>query len=159
MDKKKLIEALVNRLQKDLEILNQAAVATYQGAIHAESKSEDPHDTRGLEASYLAGAQAKRVSELEEMIKTFLYIDVKVFGSQDKISATALVGLQTENKVSYYLLMPKGGGLQILHDGMTVQVLTPQSPIGEALLGKKLYDEFEVLIQGKFRDYEVVSVD
>ena len=65
VDKGKLVEALVAQLQKDLEVLNQAAVATYQGAIHADSRAEDQYDTRGLEASYLAGAQAKRVAELE----------------------------------------------------------------------------------------------
>ena len=159
VDKRKLVEALLAQLQKDLEVLNQAAVATYQGAIHADSKAEDQYDTRGLEASYLAGAQAKRVAELEETIKTYQFIDLRVFGSQDKIAATALVGLQYEDKLSHFLLMPKGGGIQIQFEGKTIQVITPQSPIGEVLLGKRLHDEFEVLIQRRFRDYEVVSVE
>jgi transcription elongation GreA/GreB family factor len=55
--------------------------------------------------------------------------------------------------------MPKGGGLHLQFEEKNIQVLTPQSPIGEMLLGKKLHDEFEVLIQRKFRDYEVVSVE
>ena len=159
MNKTNLVEALIVKLKGDLAILNQAATATYQGAIHQESKSEDPHDTRGLEASYLAGAQAKRVAELQDIIKTYQYIDLKFLGPKDKIVATALVGVQANEKKSYYLLMPVGGGLQIQHEGMLIQVLTPQSPLGEALLGKKLNDEFEVLIQGKFRDFEITSVE
>jgi transcription elongation GreA/GreB family factor len=159
MDKRKLLDAFIAQLKNDLDILNQAAVSTYQGAIHSDSKAEDQYDTRGLEASYLAGAQAKRVSELEEIIKTYQYIDIKDFRPQDKISATALVGLQSDDKLSYFLLMPKGGGLHLQFEEKNIQVLTPQSPIGEMLLGKKLHDEFEVLIQRKFRDYEVVSVE
>jgi len=159
MDKRKLLDALVAQIKCDLDVLNQAAYATYQGAIHSDSKAEDQYDTRGLEASYLAGAQAKRVTELEEIIKMYQYMDVKTFGPQDKIAATALVGLQSEDKFYYFLLMPKGGGLQIHFEGKHVQVLTPQSPIGEMLLGKKLHDEFEVLIQNRFRDYEVFSVE
>jgi transcription elongation GreA/GreB family factor len=159
LDKSKLIDAIVTQLKKDLEVLNQAAMATYQGAIHSDSRAEDQYDTRGLEASYLAGAQAKRVAELEDLIKTFQYIDIKQFGPQDKIAATALVGVQSEDKFSLFFLMPKGGGLSIGFEGKHIQILTPQSPIGEVLLGKKLHDEFEVLIQKKFRDYEVISVE
>jgi len=159
MDKRKLVDAFVVQLKNDLNILNQAAVSTYQGAIHSDSKAEDQYDTRGLEASYLAGAQAKRVIELEEIIKTYQYIDIRDFGPEDKISATALVGLQSDNKVSYFLLMPKGGGLYLHYEEKNIQILTPQSPIGEMLLGKKLHEEFEVLIQSKVRDYEVVSVE
>ena len=159
MDKRKLLDALVAQLKNDLDVLNQAALSTYQGAIHSDSKAEDQYDTRGLEASYLAGAQAKRVAELEELIKTYQYIDIKTFGPQDRIAATALVGLKSEDKLYYFLLMPKGGGLQLRFEGKLVQVLSPQSPIGEVLLGKKLHDEFDVLIQNHFRDYEVISVE
>jgi transcription elongation GreA/GreB family factor len=159
LDKRKLLDALVAQLKNDLDVLNQAALSTYQGAIHSDSKAEDQYDTRGLEASYLAGAQAKRVAELEELIKTYQYIDIKTFGPQDRIAATALVGLKSEDKLYYFLLMPKGGGLQLRFEGKLVQVLSPQSPIGEVLLGKKLHDEFDVLIQNHFRDYEVISVE
>lgn len=159
MDKRKLLDQFIVLMKKDLETLNLAAVATYQGAIHADSKAEDQYDTRGLEASYLAGAQAKRVSELEEMIKLYQFVDIKKFGPQDKIAATAVVGTRTENKEFYFLLMPKGGGLQIQWEDKSIHVLTPQSPIGEMLLGKKLNDEFEVLINRQFRDYEIFSVE
>jgi transcription elongation GreA/GreB family factor len=159
MDKRKLLDQFIALMKKDLETLNQAAVATYQGAIHADSKAEDQYDTRGLEASYLAGAQAKRVSELEEMIKLYQFIDIKKFGPQDKIAATAVVGARTDNKESFFLLMPKGGGLQANWEDKAIHVLTPQSPIGEMLLGKKLNDEFEVLIGRQFRDYEIFSVE
>jgi len=159
MNKRALLDAFIAKLISDLDVLNQAAVSTYQGAIHADSKAEDQYDTRGLEASYLAGAQAKRVTELEELIKTYKYIDVKDFGPEDKISATALVGIRSNDKLYYFLLMPKGGGLHLQFEGKNIQILTPQSPIGEILLGKKLHDEFEVLVQRKLRDYEVVSVE
>ncbi len=159
MDKRKVIDLIVDKLKKDLECLNQATQATYQGAIHSDSKAEDQYDTRGLEASYLAGAQSKRVAELEETIKLYQFIDLKKFGVEDKISATALVGLRSEDKLSYFLLMPKGGGLQIQAAERIIHVLTPQSPIGEMILGKKLNDEFEVQIQRKIKDYEIVSVE
>jgi transcription elongation GreA/GreB family factor len=55
--------------------------------------------------------------------------------------------------------MPKGGGLQVQWEDKNIHVLTPQSPIGEMLLGKKLNDEFEVLVGRQFRDYEIISVE
>ena len=158
MNKIKLVESIILKLKLDWELLSQAALATYQGAIHADSRAEDKYDTRGLEASYLAGAQSKRLAELEDLIRVFQFTDLKVFSPGERISSTALVELQTEGKVQTFFLMPKGGGLQVMFENKMVQVLTPQSPLGESMLGKKVGDEFEVRIQGKFRDYVIQNI-
>lgn len=68
MLKKKLIELICAQLEKDLQTAIAAAVATYEAATHEESKPENEYDTRGLEASYLAGAQSKRAGEIEELL-------------------------------------------------------------------------------------------
>ena len=56
--KQKLIEAILLELESELSVLADAAKAAHLAATHEESVAEDPHDTRGVEASYLAGAQA-----------------------------------------------------------------------------------------------------
>ena len=66
MDKRKIIEAIRRQLEKDLNVLKEAALIAYEAATNEESKPENEYDTRALEASYIAGAQAKRAGELEE---------------------------------------------------------------------------------------------
>jgi transcription elongation GreA/GreB family factor len=43
-------------------------------------------------------------------------------------------------------------------DGRPVQVITPSSPLGEALLGKKAGEIFRVELRGGAREYQVISI-
>ena len=158
MDKQKLINALIEQLEKDLVALKEAARATYEAATHEESKPENEYDTRGLEASYLAGAQAKRAGEIDEVLSQFKHLELKPFAPTDPVSATALVELASNGKRSLVLLMPKGGGVTLTFEGQSVQVITPHSVLGEAMLGLKRGDFAEVEVGDNVREYEILSV-
>lgn len=158
MNKRALISRLLEVLSADLATLTQAALSAHEAATHAESKAEDQYDTRGLEASYLAGAQSRRAMEIQSVIDLYRHIDVIDFTSETPISATALVELTSEGKSSRYLLMPKGGGLSTEFEGHSIQVVTPQAPMGSALLGRRAGDEIELEIQRKKRDFEITQV-
>ena len=69
MNKKALIELVLIELKRQHQTLFNSALEAKSAATDEESKAENKYDTRGLEASYLAGAQAKRTTELEETIK------------------------------------------------------------------------------------------
>ncbi|WP_295902300.1 hypothetical protein [uncultured Bdellovibrio sp.] len=158
MNKKKLIENIRTQLIHDLDVLKQAAKATYEAATHEESKPENEYDTRGLEASYLAGAQAKRIAEIEELLVIFKHVDIKDFGPNDKINSTALVEVESNGKHSFFFIMAKGGGLSISYEGRTIQVITPSSPLGEALQDLKVGGIAVVENGDQFREYEVINI-
>ncbi|MBV2167806.1 MAG: GreA/GreB family elongation factor [Bdellovibrio sp.] len=158
MDKTKLIETIRTQLEKDMAVLKEAALATYEAATHEESKPENEYDTRGLEASYLAGAQAKRIAEIEELLVIYKHLDVKNFGPNDKINSTALVEVEHNGKHSFFFIMAKGGGLSVLLEGRSVQVITPNSPLGEALQDLRQGDIAVVETGEQVREYEVIHV-
>lgn len=158
MDKRGLIEKLIGKLEEERKNLAEAALHTYEAATHEESEAEDQYDTRGLEASYLAGAQAKRVADVEQILHTVRSIGVRDFGDEDPISATALVELDHEGKISYCLLLPQGGGIAVDHEDHHIQVITPQSPLGEALIGRTAGDVAVIDVGNQTKEYEIVSV-
>lgn len=158
MDKKKLIETIRAQLLKDLSVLKEAALATYEAATHEESKPENEYDTRGLEASYLAGAQAKRISEIEELLVIYKHLDLKDFGPNDKINATALVEVEFNGKHSFFFIMAKGGGLSVPFEGKTIQVITPNSPLGEAMQDLLKGGIAVVETGDQVREYEIINV-
>ncbi|MBY0370087.1 GreA/GreB family elongation factor [bacterium] len=157
MDKEAIRSLFLQQIEADLALLTQSANAAREAAIHTESKAEDQYDTRGLEASYLAGAQSVRASETHALIAQYRHLDFKAFGPETPISATALIELQGDGKTLYCLLMPKGGGRSVSYEGKTIQVTTPQSPLGEVLMGRKVGDEIEVRTQ-TVKDYEITAV-
>jgi hypothetical protein len=59
-----MMEALREKVRQELQAVEEAALASHHAATHEESRSEDKHDTRSIEAGYLAGAQAQRVALL-----------------------------------------------------------------------------------------------
>jgi transcription elongation GreA/GreB family factor len=158
VNKQHLIEKIVAHLEKELLALKEAAIATYEAATNEESKPENEYDTRGLEASYLAGAQAKRVADIEELIYIYKDLEVRQFQSTDAISSTALVEVSLNDRKSLVFIMSKGGGTMLTVDGMAVQIVTPSSPLGEALLSLKVGDTAIVEAGDKVREYEILSI-
>lgn len=158
MDKAKLIDIIRTQLENDVLVLKQAALATYEAATHEESKPENEYDTRGLEASYLAGAQAKRIREIEEILVILKHLNVKDFGPNDKINSTALVEVEHNGKHTYFFILLKGGGISVKLDGRTIQVITPSSPLGEALLDQKKGGVAVVESGDQVREYDILNV-
>ena len=158
IDKTQLIEMLTAQAEKELTIARDSAKETYDAVTNEESKPENEYDTRAIEASYLAMAQSKRISELEELLTSYKFVQLKNFTDEDPIGPTALVEVSLNNKISFVFLMPKGGGHIVNFQGHPVQIITPISPLGEALLGLKTGDGAVVETNSQTREYEILSV-
>jgi transcription elongation GreA/GreB family factor len=158
VDKATLVKQIVAQLEKDLALAIEAAVATYEAATHEESKPENEYDTRGLEASYLAGAQSKRAGEIEELLAICKQINARPFGPDDRIQTTALVEVELNGQDKLLFVLPKGGGMTLSVSGRNVQVITPLSPIGNAIMGLSEGDVAQVEVAGQLRDCEILSV-
>lgn len=158
IDKKALIAQIIEELNERLNALCQSARAAYDGATNEESKAEDKYDTRGLEASYLAGAQAKRTKELEDAIGRYTALRPRPFGDEDPIALSAIVTVDTGEKESIYFIGPEAGGMQCSRDDIALTVITPKSPLGKELVGRHLDDEFDLATAGVTRSYQIVSL-
>ncbi len=158
IDKAALIALILEELNERLDALYQSARAAYEGATHEESKAEDKYDTRGLEASYLAGAQAKRTKEIEDAISRYSALKPRTFAEEDPIALSALVTVNTGEKEAIYFIGPEAGGIQFTLDGTVITVITPKSPLGKELVGRYLDDEFEFTTGGSTRSYEIVEL-
>lgn len=158
LDKAALVAAAIDRLRRDAEVLRDSARATREGAIHEESRPENDKDTRGLEASYLARGQAARVEELEEAMARLRFLELKRFDAETPIDLSALVTVAVDGDEQMYFFAPVAGGLRVEVDGRSVQLLTPASPLGRALVEKCQGDDFELRLGGRVRGYEIVEV-
>src|SRR3954469_25249710 len=96
-----------------MELYYKAAKASHEEATHEQNKAENKYDTRGLEAAYLAGGQAKQAAETELTIKEFRKLVVKKFGTTDRIDLSALVELQSATETNHYFIAPRGGGVEV----------------------------------------------
>src|SRR5687768_12776971 len=135
--KKKLIQAVVEQLRADLALYHRAALAARAEATHEQSKAENKYDTRGLEASYLARGQSRQVVEIETAIEKFQKMEARDFGTGDPIDTGAVVELSSGREKNVYFIGPRAGGTEVEFEKRELLVITPESPLGAQLIGKK----------------------
>ena len=159
MNKRALSQKIVARLTEELQVYFRAAQFSRAEATHESSKAESKYDTRGLEASYLARGQSKQAAELEAAIAEFEKLPAKKFGPDEPVGLGALVELETGGEKLFYFLGPRAGGTEILHDQKEILVITPQSPLGEQLMGKKTGDQLPLTFGGAKQSAKILRVE
>jgi transcription elongation GreA/GreB family factor len=156
--KESLLKEIVRSLAESVEALGKAARASHAEATHESSKAENKYDTRGLEAAYLAGGQARQVKEILEAIAIYQGLKLRNFELTDPAELTALVELKADKTRSLYFLGPKSGGLEVVLGGHEIMVITPHSPLGQQIMGKRAGDRWTAKLGGTLCKYEVTSV-
>ena len=154
-----LLKELISRASVELEKLEEAAKSNRDFATDQEFKAESKYDTRALEASYLASAEAKRVEELKLEIQILQEVDLNASKKLQEVSIGALVELAYNKQNRKYFLIPTAGGTILNVNGEAVVVVSVFSPIGDALMGLKKGDHFEVETPKENREYEVLSFE
>lgn len=144
MNKTELLRKLTALLRGVLDDNTRAAKASGEAATDPGSKAENKYDTRNLEASYLARGQAFRVADAAEALAELETLSDRPFAPGQPISTGALVTLRGAGETLYYLFSPAAGGTEVELDGHEVILITPSSPLGTKLKGRRAGDTFEM---------------
>ena len=158
MNRHDVIKAIISSLEENLLNMKSAAEAAKSAATHTESKAESKWDTFGLEASYLAGAQASRANEITEAIAYYQSLVNKEPEQREKIFVEAIIKLVDEETSRWYFLGMKGAGVTAFVSGVSIFVVSPNSPLGSQLLGKEEGDEVQVKTEKRDTTYEVDTI-
>jgi transcription elongation GreA/GreB family factor len=153
-----LVRKIIDQLAAELEAYTQSARSAHAEATDEQSKAEDKYDTRGLEASYLARGQSRQAAETAEAMAQFAALPLRDFGPADPIDLGALVELETNAGRALYFLGPRAGGREIALGRREVLVITPQSPLGQQLVGRRLDERWDMQLAGGRNVCRVVSV-
>ena len=159
MDKEDLLRGIVAALAADLATLTAAAKGAHAAATHEECAPDNKYDTTALEASYVAQGQANRAAEIRRALERYRALTLRSFGEETPIRLTALVTLESDDgRCRQVLVGPDAGGLKVGDGETECIVITPESPLGRALLGKVCDDEIHTG-QGEARKtYTIVAV-
>jgi len=163
MNKQILLDRILITLESVRKQAISAAMEAYKTATADENVAENKYDTLGLEASYLAQGQAQRVAECEEDIAAYKLLVKGDISDIISISLGALIHIINEQGVEQKLFLgPKAGGVTVSYHEkgvkQEIQIITPSSPIGSALLRREEGDEFELVIGNNKHSYEIISV-
>ncbi|MBV7573813.1 GreA/GreB family elongation factor [Pseudomonas sp. PDM32] len=159
MNKHTVHQLILDKLQIDLDIAERAAQTAYETATHEENIAENKYDTLGLEASYLAAGQARRVEEIRQSLSLCQNLALRPYDEQRGIEVGSLLGLEDEKgREQWLFLAPDAAGLKVDLVGQLITVITPRSPLGKSLLGKFEGDEVEITVAGARQQFAVTEV-
>ncbi|MFV0924818.1 GreA/GreB family elongation factor [Pseudomonas palmensis] len=159
MNKTDLLARIIERLGVDLDVAQRAAQTAYEAATAEENIAENKYDTLGLEASYLATGQARRMEEIRQARLAYQQLTLRDYDPEAGVQLSNLVLLADEqDRQQRVFLGPEAAGLKIGEGQTLITVITPRSPLGQSLMGKLEGDEV-VLVLGNGRQvYELVEV-
>lgn len=138
MDKSAIVAAVTETLERELAIATQAALEAADSATNEESRPENKYDTRGLEASYVASAQAHYAKDLKAALQAYRNLSASEFPAGRSLALGALATTLSAHGRERFFLGPARGGLEIPSEEGPITVVTPQSPLGRSLLGKQV---------------------
>lgn len=145
IDKQQIVAQIIQQLEVALDEAKEAADQAHNNATHSESAAETQYDTLGLENAYLAHGQSMRAQELLEQQSHYKNLALQDFAADDEITVGALVKVGTsEQDYQLYFLGPAAGGLNLASGLGPAKLITPNSPIGQHLIGNYQGDSFEL---------------
>jgi transcription elongation GreA/GreB family factor len=159
MTKEQLLDAIITNLSADLAVLSTAAREAHEAATHEECIPDNEYDTTALEASYIAQGQANRAQEIRAALESYRTLPLTPFDDDTPIRLTALVTLEdSEGCTRRFFLGPLSGGMKIIDGNSEIVVITPASPLGRGLLGRKTGDEVQAGDASTAASFTIVAV-
>lgn len=158
IDKKKIVQQLIEKLNIELVEVENAARSTRDLATAPDLKSEGKYDTRAIEAAYLASAQNKRVEEIKLDIQMLEDLEIQIATPASKLQLGSLGLIRCNGQERFYFISSTSGGSMLMIDEKPILVISVFSPIGDAALGLSSGDSFEVETPKETRQYDVVEI-
>ncbi len=154
--KKSIVELLLQQVQKELQALEAAAKTSHQNAVNEEMKPDGKYDTRKIEASYLASAQAQRVTQLQNDCRALDQLAQHLTERPlTLIAIGALFECTENNKVTYFFMAPAAGGQKLTIDNKEISIITPNSPLGSEFMQLEQDEMAELETPSGVREYLV----
>ena len=159
MPKTPIRDAIVAQLRRELELQARAAHESREEATSVENKAEGQYDMRSQEAAYLAEGQARFAAEIAESISVYQTLDLPDFTPGSAIAVGALITLEAKGRQSAYFLGPRNGGLEARVGDRDFVVVTPTSPLGRQLLGRKAGDSVQLPGRGGPVPHRIAGIE
>lgn len=161
MDKRQILNLIIEQLSQDLSVQYNAALTAHEASTHEENIPDNKYETLALEASYLAQGQANRAMEIKRALESYKQLILNEFDDNTPIALSALVKLVSQNSESKTIFIgPREGGMKVFYEPAEteIMVITPASPLGKILMGKCTGEVIGLGMGVAYKEFEIISV-
>jgi transcription elongation GreA/GreB family factor len=169
LDKRFLLTQLRQHCAEILAVAQRAEIDAREAARNMATESEKKEDGRvALEFGGLAAGQAVRLAQARrelEALDSLLASSLPSFGAGAAVSLGAIVDvaiddLEDHHEERTFFLLPTGAGVELTGPGGDgyLQVMTPGSPAGRALMGRHAGEVIDVRLGGTPKEWTILEV-
>src|SRR5512139_628253 len=161
MDKGFLIEQLAQHLRETARTARLAMQAANTEAREGATPAERREDSRvAQENSGLARGHRARLERATSELAMLERFRPPRFSPKSPVGVGAVVEVEDGAEGRTLFLAPVGAGIELTGPGGDgfLSVVTPSSPIGRAVLGRRVGDVVEVTVDGELREWQIAFV-
>ena len=166
--KRFFLEELKTAYQGRIAAAGRAEASSTEEAdqIRGESTRREDAKAAAMQGRLASGHRRRRkqaVAEMETLLD-FSERGLRRFSPSDRVDVGAMVDVHIEDEAGEeertLFFLPVGAGAELSGpggDGFVV-VVTPKSPVGKALMGARAGDSFEIVVDGRDREWTVLDL-
>ena len=161
MDKRALIDQLASRLRASAVVAQRAGADAAEMAREGATPSERRDDARvALEYGSLARGQSRRAERANAELELLERFRPHPLGG--RVALGAIVEVESDDgQGRTFFLAPVGAGVELTGPGGDgfLSVVTPASPLGRAVLGRRRGESVEVVVEGEPREWTITHIE
>ena len=162
------VQQLATKLAEAGQIAQRGGQAAHEAAKSMATAAEQKEDARvALEFGGLAcglSARARDARADAATLAQFYSAGLSSFGRRTPIGLGAVVDIEmTRDEASEertFILLPVGAGTELLGPGGDgfLTVVTPASPVGQQLMGRRAGEDFDLTLRGEPHLWRILDV-
>lgn len=151
MTKNKLTKEGHQQLISELAVLNEKASQLVDKIEEVAQPDESGEDSLASQLKAELEVVNSKIAAIEEVLENFEIINGHVSSSDVQIGSKVKIKISGNSERTFYIV----GELEA---DPTANKISSQSPLGLALIGKKLHDEFEVDAPAGKLTYKIIAI-
>ena len=164
MDKQELKTQLERQLKEKARLAARSARECADEAMNGATGKEKTVDSRvAIEFASLARGQKERAQKATIALQAMEGFAPPELSKRSRVCVGAVVEIEDEDSGEgrTFFLAPVGAGMTLLGPGGDghLSVVTPASPVGKAVMGRRVGEVIDVTVQGELREWQIVWVE
>jgi transcription elongation GreA/GreB family factor len=156
MEKEKIRKSVLEKLNSDYDELQKGYSLFKEESVDAPGAMQSHSDTSRFQANVLADNMILQAQKIKTAINLIENLKIE---KGEKIEVGSLVKIKDGGKLKYFYIVPEGvGGFVVNSDGIDIQVVSINSPIGKELFSKSV-GKIEIKIAGNIKLIEILEIN
>jgi hypothetical protein len=161
LSKKDILQKVIISLSESVKKAGQSLSLMNNDINDAPGAMQSHSDTTRFQLTSIVDGLEKSYQEKSkelELLNQFLQTDFNNSKFDISVIGSVVTIKKSNNLLENYFIVPGGSGIKVDYNGKKIVCITPASPLGKAIIGKKKGQSFAYSIGGMSQNIEMIEI-